>query len=67
MSGIPPKRILYPGAFALGAFVVFAQQASPDILADFSNAWSNFISSGQWVALLIGIVLGYLVRMFTSY
>ncbi len=61
------KYILYPGLFGISLWVIFAQQASPDILADISNAWSNFVSSGQLVALMIGMFLGYLIRMFTSY
>ncbi|MEN9215851.1 MAG: hypothetical protein Q6K90_00855 [Gloeomargarita sp. HHBFW_bins_162] len=67
MKPIPPQKIIYPGIFAISVWVVFAQQSSPDILADMSNAWNNFITSGQWVALLIGVILGYLIRMFTSY
>ncbi|MCS7031026.1 MAG: hypothetical protein NZL92_05800 [Gloeomargarita sp. SKYG116] len=62
-----PKGWLYPSLMALSSWVVIAQQSSPDILADISNAWNNFIESGQWVALLVGLVLGYLIRMFTSY
>jgi len=67
MKRMTPKNIFYPGVLALGICVVFAQQSSPDILADMSNAWNNFVSSGQLVAMFIGIVLGYLIRMFTSY
>lgn len=67
MKRMTPRRMLYPGFLALGVFGVFAQQASPDILADFSNAWNNFVSSGQMVAMFVGIALGYLIRMFTSY
>ncbi|MEN9207931.1 MAG: hypothetical protein Q6L50_10075 [Gloeomargarita sp. GMQP_bins_120] len=61
------KPLSFAGCFALGSLLVLAQQSSPDILADLNNAWNNFIESGQWVALLVGLVLGYLLRMFTSY
>ncbi|APB35222.1 hypothetical protein GlitD10_2878 [Gloeomargarita lithophora Alchichica-D10] len=67
MKHITPKSIIYPGVFGLAVMVVFAQQSSPDILADFSNSWNNFVSSGQMVAMFVGIALGYLIRMFTSY
>jgi hypothetical protein len=67
MKRIATKYMLYPGLFGISLWVIFAQQPSPDILADISNAWSNFVSSGQLVAMIIGMVLGYLIRMFTSY
>ncbi|AFY68411.1 hypothetical protein Pse7367_0093 [Thalassoporum mexicanum PCC 7367] len=43
-----------------------AQQFDQDIGADFSKAWNNFIESGQWIALIVGLFLGYLFRTFTS-
>jgi uncharacterized membrane protein len=43
-----------------------AQQFDQDIGSDFANAWNNFIESGQWVALIVGLFLGYLFRTFTS-
>lgn len=46
---------------------VLAQQFDQDILGDMGSAWSNFIESGQVWALLIGIVLGYLMRGMTTY
>ncbi|WAS06375.1 hypothetical protein LQF76_05700 [Gloeomargaritales cyanobacterium VI4D9] len=67
MKRISAKYILYPGLFGISLWVIFAQQASPDILADMSNAWSNFVSSGQLVAMIVGIAIGYLIRLFTSY
>lgn len=56
----------------------FAQQmqaVDPILVAQFQNrvfssfnaALSNFIESGQVWAFIIGLVLGYLVRSFTSY
>lgn len=56
----------------------FAQQlqsVDPMVLAQFQNrvfssfnaAIDNFIQSGQVWAFLVGLVLGYLVRSFTSY
>ena len=39
----------------------------PDVLDQMQTAWNNFIESGQVWALLIGLVVGYLFRSFTSY
>lgn len=47
--------------------VVLAQQFDQDVLADLGNAFNTFIESGQIWALLIGIVLGYMVRSVTTY
>lgn len=47
--------------------MVLAQQFDQDILGDIVNAWNNFIQSGQVWALIIGIVLGYLIRNLTAY
>jgi hypothetical protein len=38
-----------------------------DIIADLTNAWKNFVESGQVWAMLIGIVLGYLFAGFTKF
>ncbi|MGF1568951.1 MAG: hypothetical protein ACFCVD_12925 [Nodosilinea sp.] len=46
---------------------VLAQQFDQDILGDMGNAWQNFIQSGQVWALVVGIVLGYLIRNLTAY
>lgn len=37
------------------------------VFSSFSAAIDNFIASGQVWAFVIGLVLGYLVRSFTSY
>ena len=47
--------------------VVIAQQFDQDILGDLGSTFKNFIDSGQVWALLIGIVIGYLVRGLTTY
>jgi hypothetical protein len=36
-------------------------------LGDISDAWTHFIDSGQVWAMIIGIVLGYLIRNLTAY
>lgn len=55
------------GEVALTPSPIIAQQFDQDILGDLSNAWHNFIDSGQVWALIIGIVLGYLIRNLTAY
>lgn len=49
------------------AGVVLAQAASTDLWANVQGAFKVFIESGQVWALIIGLVVGYLVRMFTTY
>ena len=46
---------------------VLAQQFDQDILGDLANAWNIFIQSGQVWALVVGLVLGYLIRGLTTY
>ena len=36
-------------------------------LTQFGNAWNHFVKTGQIWAFLIGVVLGYLFRGFTSF
>jgi len=55
------------GANALTPSPIIAQQFDQDILGDLSDAWTHFIDSGQVWALIIGIVLGYLIRNLTAY
>lgn len=46
---------------------LLAQQIEdPDILGQISDAWQNFIESGQVWALLIGTFFGYTFKGFTS-
>lgn len=46
---------------------VLAEQFDTDVFRGFREWGSNFIESGQIWALIIGIVLGYLFRGFTTY
>lgn len=55
------------GESALTPSPIIAQQFDQDILGDISDAWNNFIDSGQVWALIIGIVLGYMIRNLTAY
>ncbi len=46
---------------------LLAQQIEdPDILGQISDAWQNFIKSGQVWALLIGTFFGYTFKGFTG-
>ncbi len=49
-------------------WTVIAQTVSdPDLLGQVQKAWNNFVETGQIWALLIGLVVGYLIRNLTSY
>lgn len=64
-----------PGAFLpetltsahQGTATVLAQQFDQDVIGDLGNALNTFIESGQIWALIIGFVLGYLLRGVTTY
>ncbi len=49
-------------------WTVLAQQISdPDLLGNFQSSFNNFIQSGQGWALLIGLIIGYMIRGLTTY
>lgn len=56
-----------PHSLALSPAPVMAKQFNQDILGDISHAWKHFVDSGQVWALVIGIVVGYMVRNLTAY
>ncbi|MDZ7969819.1 MAG: hypothetical protein RM368_33585 [Nostoc sp. DedSLP03] len=39
----------------------------PNVLGQIQKFWSHFIQTGQVWALLIGLVIGYMIRNLTSY
>jgi hypothetical protein len=41
-------------------------QFNQDVVGDMAKGWNNFIRTGQWATLLIGLVIGYMFRVFTS-
>lgn len=41
-------------------------QFNQDVVGDIAKGWNNFIRTGQWAALLIGLTIGYMFRVFTS-
>ncbi|MHC5727309.1 MAG: hypothetical protein ACYTXY_24880 [Nostoc sp.] len=49
-------------------FTALAQTITdPDLMGQIQKAWSHFIQTGQVWALLIGLVIGYMIRNLTSY
>jgi hypothetical protein len=46
---------------------VIAQQFDQDVVGDLGNAFNTFVESGQVWALLVGFVLGYMLRSVTTY
>lgn len=55
------------GSLQINSTIVAQTISDSDLLGDFQRAYSNFIDSGQVWALLIGLVLGYMIRSLTSY
>lgn len=48
--------------------IVVAQSIKdPNILANLQKAFNHFIQSGQAWALLIGLIIGYMLRSLTTY
>lgn len=48
--------------------LLFAQIIEdPDIIGQMTDAWKNFVESGQVWALLIGIFFGYTFANFTRF
>ena len=48
-------------------WTVLAQQFNQDVLGDIQKGFNNFVKTGQVWALLIGVILGYLIRSLTAY
>ncbi|WP_201150107.1 hypothetical protein A5482_007595 [Cyanobacterium sp. IPPAS B-1200] len=47
---------------------IFAQMIEdPDIIGQITDAWNNFVESGQVWAMVIGVVLGYMFASFTRF
>jgi len=41
--------------------------ANQDVMLQMKNTWNHFVLTGQCWALLIGLVIGYLLRTFTKF
>ncbi|MFH7025864.1 MAG: hypothetical protein ACHBN1_10775 [Heteroscytonema crispum UTEX LB 1556] len=49
-------------------YPVIAQQITdPNVLGQMQKAFNHFVQTGQVWALLIGLVIGYMIRNLTSY
>jgi hypothetical protein len=44
-----------------------AQFETPDFMGQIQRFWSHFVQTGQIWAMLIGLVLGYIIRQATTY
>lgn len=46
--------------------ILFAQEFQQDVLGDIKKGWDNFVATRQYVSLIIGFTLGYLLRSVTN-
>lgn len=46
--------------------VVPAQSFDQDVLGDIARGWNHFVQTGQVWAMLIGLVVGYMLRSVTA-
>jgi hypothetical protein len=54
------------GQFAVDG-LYFAATYKDDLMTNIQGSWNNFVQSGQFWALMIGAVVGYIFRSVTSY
>ncbi len=45
---------------------IFAQDFQQDVLGDLGKGWKSFVETKQYVSLIIGFTLGYLLRSVTN-
>ncbi|MCL2932255.1 MAG: hypothetical protein MGG11_08245 [Trichodesmium sp. MAG_R03] len=50
------------GVKVLYNWQIFAQQLDIDLWLDIQKAWNNFIECGQGWALLVGLIIGWMVK-----
>lgn len=49
-------------------WIVIAQNIpDPDLFGRVQRAWAHFIQTGQIWAMIIGLILGYAIKGFTSF
>lgn len=44
-----------------------AQHTDADLVAEFQKSFKHFVDSGQVWAMLIGVIIGYVFRSFSTY
>ncbi|MCS6812026.1 MAG: hypothetical protein NZ772_00390 [Cyanobacteria bacterium] len=42
-------------------------QFSQDLAGSFQRSWNHFVKTGQVWAMLFGIILGYMIKQFTTF
>lgn len=47
--------------------MILAQSTDADLVAEFQKSFKHFVDSGQVWAMLIGVIIGYVFRAFTTY
>ncbi|MGA1285615.1 MAG: hypothetical protein ACO34J_16375 [Prochlorothrix sp.] len=47
--------------------LVLAQNTDADLVEQAKEAWATFVETGQIWAFLIGTIIGYTLRVFTTY
>ena len=45
---------------------LIAQQFKQDVVGDLAKGWDGFVKSGQIWAMMIGAIVGYLLRSITN-
>lgn len=46
--------------------ILFAQEFQQDVLGDMAKGWRSFVETRQYISLIIGFTLGYLLRSVTN-
>ncbi|WP_013323162.1 hypothetical protein [Gloeothece verrucosa] len=67
---LPPEQIVSSLRDTIPSLMFWLARLDPkdtDVIAQFQQSFKHFVQSGQVWALLIGVVIGYLFRGFTSY
>jgi len=49
------------------ASILVQVPANQDVMLQMKDTWNHFVITGQCWALLIGLVIGYLLRTFTKF
>ncbi|MBE7381730.1 MAG: hypothetical protein F6J95_010010 [Leptolyngbya sp. SIO1E4] len=67
LSASSPLQLPSSAAVTRQHTATIVAQFDQDVLGDISGAFKNFVDSGQIWALVIGIVIGYVIRGITTY